>query len=169
MNFCVIFFFMNVKIIIGADGGSIPTREDLVKVKKHQEKPEQKFLDRPRWFYCALSDDPLQTPIVVDELGNLLNKEAVIKALLDKSIASSSFKHIRNLKVRKDSKNLLFSKFIRFLCFLFFFKDVFQLSFKQNPHYKPVPKKGETTVVDVGTAAPFICPITGLEVGGSHK
>lgn len=84
---------------LGGDGGSIPLRQDLVKLKSKSEvlDPEGKNVEdicmrfvlllirfflkirevvqRIRWSSCALSKQTLQAPIVADELGNLFNKE----------------------------------------------------------------------------------------------
>lgn len=92
-----------VVIIMGCDGGSIPRRDELVKLKKKEEKVDQNELDRIKWGTCAISKEPLKDPIVADELGFLYNKEAVIRHLLDKSL-DESFKHIRTLKVHRHYK-----------------------------------------------------------------
>ncbi len=78
-----------------------------------------------RWKFCALSQEPLRQPMVACKLGRydpgsvyiappcvrlvivpvpfrLYNKEALIEALLNKSIAENdNAKHIRSLKVSK--------------------------------------------------------------------
>jgi len=82
---------------MGCDGGSIPRRDELVKMKKKEEKPDQNEVDRIKWSSCAISKEPLKDPIVACELGFLYNKEAVIRSLLDKTL-DESFKHIRSLK-----------------------------------------------------------------------
>ena len=46
---------------MGCDGGTIPTRDELVKLKK---KPEQKDADAVRllkWAHCALSQQVSQS------------------------------------------------------------------------------------------------------------
>ncbi len=53
--------------------------------------------------FCSLSSEPLIQPIVACELGNLFNKEAILTALLNKSLPAS-FSHIRGLK---DLKQLI--------------------------------------------------------------
>lgn len=69
---------------MGADGGSIPDRRDLVRTKGKAEKTD-KALQRERFLYCALSKKPLAKPIVADPLGKLYNKDAILEYLLDKS------------------------------------------------------------------------------------
>jgi len=128
---------------MGADGGSIPTRIELVKEKPKEEKPDQKEITRIKWTLCALSKDPLKPPIVADKLGNLFNKEFVIKGLLEKNFPKE-FSYIKSLK------------------------DVMEIHFKENPAHND-KERMSVVVVDVGEEAPFICPISGLEVGSGYK
>jgi hypothetical protein len=83
---------------MGCDGGSIPRREELVKLKKKAEKADPTEVERIKWFTCAMSTERLKEPIVACELGHLYNKEAVIRALIEKNI-DEKFSHIRSLKV----------------------------------------------------------------------
>ncbi|BEJ16527.1 hypothetical protein CspHIS471_0511320 [Cutaneotrichosporon sp. HIS471] len=69
---------------MGADGGSIPDRRDLVKTRGKAATAD-KAVARERFFYCALSKKRLAKPVVADPLGKLYNKDAVIEYLLDKS------------------------------------------------------------------------------------
>ncbi|KAL8651944.1 MAG: hypothetical protein Q9210_002981 [Variospora velana] len=72
---------------MGNDGGSIPTRRELVKeaakdpsctqVKEVQTEKLEHY-----WSHCALSQKPLSLPIVSDSTGNLYNKDAVLEHLL---------------------------------------------------------------------------------------
>ncbi|XP_049537199.1 replication termination factor 2 [Anopheles darlingi] len=83
---------------MGCDGGTIPRRDELVKLKK---KPEQKDKDSERqyrWKYCALTQLRLQIPIVMCALGRLYSKQSVIEALLDKEKMPESCRHIKTLK-----------------------------------------------------------------------
>jgi len=129
---------------MGADGGSIPRREELVKEKPKEEKPDLKEITRIKWFLCALSKETLKAPVVACKYGNLFNKEAVIRGLLEKTIPST-YGYIRSLK------------------------DIFNVNFKVNPAYDALGEKQNTTIVDIAQDAPFVCPITGLEVGGNYK
>ncbi|KAL8674142.1 MAG: hypothetical protein Q9168_001479 [Polycauliona sp. 1 TL-2023] len=73
---------------MGNDGGSIPTRRELVKeaakdpnntqVKETQTEKLQYY-----WSHCSLSQRPLAPPIVSDSTGNLYNKDAVLENLLN--------------------------------------------------------------------------------------
>jgi hypothetical protein len=63
---------------MGCDGGTIPTRDELVKLKK---KPEQRDKDGHRifrWQHCSISQQPLRKPVMACELGRLYNKESII-------------------------------------------------------------------------------------------
>ncbi|KAJ5242433.1 uncharacterized protein N7469_000760 [Penicillium citrinum] len=72
---------------MGNDGGSIPTRRELVKeaarapstaqVKEAQREQQEHF-----WATCPLSHKALARPIVSDSVGNLYNKDAVLQFLL---------------------------------------------------------------------------------------
>lgn len=120
---------------MGCDGGSIPRREELVKLKKKEEKPNPNEVERIKWTSCSLSKEPLKEPIVTCELGFLYNKEAVIRHLLEKSL-DDKFKHIRSLK------------------------DLTPVRFTPNP---ALGEKEKDKTAD--EASPFVCPITLMEVG----
>lgn len=56
-----------------------------------------------KWTRCNLSGQPLQPPCVADELGNLYNKDAMVQALVSKTLPGSlsyisSLKHLIDLK-----------------------------------------------------------------------
>uniref|UniRef100_A0A182PQ35 Replication termination factor 2 n=1 Tax=Anopheles epiroticus TaxID=199890 RepID=A0A182PQ35_9DIPT len=88
---------------MGCDGGTIPRRDELVRLKK---KPEQKDKDAERqfrWKHCSLTQQRLQQPIVMCGLGRLYSKQNVIEALLEKEKMTEACAHIKSLK---DIKNL---------------------------------------------------------------
>ena len=73
---------------MGNDGGSIPTRRELVKssaaaLSTTQVKEIQTEQQEHYWSTCALSHQPLCLPVVSDALGTLYNKDAVIDYLLN--------------------------------------------------------------------------------------
>lgn len=73
---------------MGNDGGSIPTRRELVKssaaaLSTTQVKEIQTEQQEHYWSTCALSHQPLRSPVVSDALGTLYNKDAVLDHLLD--------------------------------------------------------------------------------------
>ena len=143
---------------MGADGGTIPTRCELVQTRK---KPEQKDKDSVRiykWQYCNLTQQPLVRPIVACELGRLYNKEAIIEKLLenksgsqengDKLIPDAATDHIKSLK------------------------DIQELQPTDNPAYdrktKDESSAGGEGFVD-RNISPYICPVAGLEMSGRFK
>ncbi|KAL8745341.1 MAG: hypothetical protein Q9184_007886 [Pyrenodesmia sp. 2 TL-2023] len=72
---------------MGNDGGSIPTRRELVReAAKDKTSTQVKEVQTEKlehyWSYCALSQKPLAPPIVSDSTGNLYNKDAVLEHLL---------------------------------------------------------------------------------------
>ncbi|XP_065889306.1 replication termination factor 2-like [Dysidea avara] len=125
---------------MGCDGGTIPRRDELVKLKKKAEKASKDSELDAKWRYCALSAERLRPPIVCCELGRLFNKEALLLALLDKSNLPDLAKHIRSLK------------------------DVRELSLTANPSHKE--QRNADTCTDT---APYICPVTGLEMSGRYR
>lgn len=84
---------------MGGDGGSIVKRSEQVKVRR---KPQVLEPDRTLYSMCALSQEPLELPVVVCEMGLVMKKEAVLKYLLDKDHKTTpnhfNFAHIRALK-----------------------------------------------------------------------
>ncbi|KNE66311.1 hypothetical protein AMAG_10537 [Allomyces macrogynus ATCC 38327] len=62
---------------MGADGGSIPKRDELVKTKAKAERHDPALFLAVSWFFCALSKEPLQEPIVSCGLGKLYNRVAI--------------------------------------------------------------------------------------------
>ncbi|GLH07243.1 Uncharacterized protein GBIM_12753 [Gryllus bimaculatus] len=128
---------------MGCDGGTIPRRDELVRTKK---KPEQKDKDSElsfRWQHCAISQQPLQQPIVACGLGRLYNKDTVIEGLLDRSSLPEVAQHIKNLK------------------------DVKELKLTPNPAFKNSAEKGDAYIDR--QCSPYICPVIGLEMNGKFK
>ncbi|KAK5047221.1 hypothetical protein LTR84_006743 [Exophiala bonariae] len=78
---------------MGNDGGSIPTRRELVKEAARNPtstelKDKQKEHLAHRWSICPISNQPLVKPIVSDHSGNLYNKDAIIQFLLPVEVSS---------------------------------------------------------------------------------
>jgi len=132
---------------MGCDGGTIPTRDELVKLKK---RPEQKDSDGHRlykWQHCAITQQVLEKPVVACEMGRLYNKAAVIELLLsqDRSSAPARTQHLEKLK------------------------DIVELQLTPNPAYDDKRTSvGDGMYVD-RLVSPWICPITGLEMNGRFK
>lgn len=127
---------------MGCDGGTIPRRDELVRLKK---KPEQKDKDAERefrWRHCALTQQSLQEPIVMCGLGRLYSKQNIIEQLLEKDKMPESAKHIRNMK------------------------DIKTLNLTPNPAYTDEDKT--EGLLDT-RHAPYICKLIGLEMSGKFN
>lgn len=127
---------------MGCDGGTIPRRDELVRLKK---KPEQKDKDSERqfrWLHCALTQQRLQQPIVMCGLGRLYSKQNVIEQLLEKDKMPETAKHIKSLK------------------------DVKDLVLSPNPEFKDDDK---TEGLLDARSAPFICKLIGIEMSGKFR
>ncbi|CAM9160563.1 unnamed protein product [Ectocarpus fasciculatus] len=90
---------------MGGDGGVIAVKREFVRGcrNKNEEEAKQQAVNRSK--HCAISNEKLVQPIVACELGHLYNKEALLTALLEKSL-NAKFSHIRGLK---DVKALKFA------------------------------------------------------------
>ncbi|XP_068710196.1 replication termination factor 2-like [Montipora foliosa] len=130
---------------MGCDGGTIPKRDELVRMKKKPEQVDKNYELNAKWFHCALSEAELRTPIVCCELGNLYNKEAVLEYLIDKSSVTTDIaSHIRSLK------------------------DVKELKLTNNPAFEQKSMEHADSYLDF-QASRFICPVVGIEMNGRYK
>jgi len=55
-----------------------------------------------RWTRCALTGDPLRAPVVADALGSLMNKDAVVGAMLSGGLPAALRGHVRGLRSLTD-------------------------------------------------------------------
>jgi len=129
---------------MGGDGGSIPTRTDLVKIREKKKDTDPLVLVRIGWKYCSMSSQILNEPIVADDLGNLYNKEAVLKYLMSKK-PEPQFLHIRNLK------------------------DVVTLKLQVNPSLTDADKKDMVKEGEDKFIPRWVCPITRVDTNGKNK
>ncbi|XP_010443515.1 PREDICTED: protein RTF2 homolog [Camelina sativa] len=85
----------------GGDGGATGAESRDCYLNMYAEKkpdkvdPNEQRLSK--WLNCALSNEPLAEPCVIDLIGNLFNKEALVHALLSKRLPKQ-FSHIEGLK-----------------------------------------------------------------------
>ncbi|KAJ9688979.1 hypothetical protein PVL29_014569 [Vitis rotundifolia] len=85
----------------GGDGGATGAESrdcylNMYAIKKPDKvDPNEQRLSK--WTTCSLSFEPLRHPCVVDRLGNVFNKEALVEGLLGKKLPKA-FGHIRGLK-----------------------------------------------------------------------
>ncbi|RVX67268.1 hypothetical protein B0A52_09305 [Exophiala mesophila] len=130
---------------MGNDGGSIPTRRELVKEaarnpSSSELKDKQKEHLSHRWSTCPVSNKPLVKPVVSDYSGELYNKDAIIQFLLPAEVSS----------VDKEEYEKFIQGRIKSL------KDVVELQFEVD---NASPNK----------TARWICPITSKELGPNVK
>ncbi|KJH42523.1 hypothetical protein DICVIV_11480 [Dictyocaulus viviparus] len=142
---------------MGADGGTIPKRCELVKKKKKVEKLDKSVRNATKWKNCQLSQQPLKKPIIACRYGRLYNKETVIEAILTKTIANYAVaSHIKGLK------------------------DFKELRLKENKDFKGEEVKGDeyldinqaSFIIDVFDAqfqSEYLCPVTSLPMNGINS
>lgn len=130
---------------MGNDGGSIPTRRELVKEAarnpttsqlKETIKEQQGFL----WSTCPLSHKSLARPIVSDSAGNLYNKDSVLRFLLPDDDGSLN---------KEDCERVLGGR-VKGL------KDVVEVQFEVSKGSKSSEER-------------WICPVTSKELGPNVK
>jgi len=132
---------------MGCDGGSIPTRDELVKQKQKQAKVDQNILNRVHWFSCALSKKSLSAPVVSCGLGKLYNRDAILEFLLDRNAYGDGdliCQHIKSLK------------------------DVVTLQLEPNPSFSESHSPSLTNH-DQEPVSRYVCPITMKEMNGKHR
>eukprot|EP00727_Mastigamoeba_balamuthi_P013511 m51a1_g8783 hypothetical protein (628) ;mRNA; r:199242-205977 len=134
---------------MGCDGGFIPKRIELVKTKEAPPRQDTTEMERARWTLCALSKEPLRDPVVADDLGNLFNKDALLVALVDRSLPAA-FGHIRGLAdlIAVAPK-----------------APVSQAASAAAAAAAPA----KTSKARRGPFPRFVCPLTGLEAGSGHR
>ena len=142
---------------MGNDGGTVATQRKFSRwtTKKEEVHVDSEEVIQAKWSTCALSGEPLQEPvcqflgsdfqICSCELGYLFNRQAIVQALLDKSLPPM-FSYIRKLK------------------------DVVTLHFTVNPDYTSnyVGDSSDYWQQDI-LGGKYICPITKETIGGKTK
>lgn len=98
----------------GGDGGATGAESRSCYLEMYAEKKNDKVnpaeQEYAKWTRCHLSGQVLQLPVVVDELGNLYNKEALVHAMLHKQLPKeqayiSSLKHIVQLLLEPNTQS----------------------------------------------------------------
>ncbi|CAD6186356.1 unnamed protein product [Caenorhabditis auriculariae] len=129
---------------MGADGGTIPKRCELVKKRTKKEKLDKHVKNATKWRNCQLTQSTLKKPIIACRFGKLYNKKDVIEAILTKQIAKSlSASHIKGTK------------------------DFVELKLTENKDFKGDDAKGDE-YNDVNQT-PYLCPVTGTPMNGNHN
>ncbi|XP_050456788.1 replication termination factor 2 [Cataglyphis hispanica] len=129
---------------MGCDGGTIPRRDELVRVKKKPEQKDKQAELSFKWKHCTIRQLPLQLPIMGCSLGRLYSKESVLEGLLDRSTLPESAVHIKHLK------------------------DVRNLNLTPNPAFDGDKAEKGDGYTD-RDKSPYICPVIGLEMNGKYK
>ncbi|KAI9833188.1 MAG: hypothetical protein M1819_003811 [Sarea resinae] len=138
---------------MGNDGGSIPTRRELVKeaARKRttaQVKETEQEAQQHRWTTCPISQQPLSLPVVSDREGTLYNKDAVLEYLLpapEHDAAAAA----KKAELKKALKDRILSM-----------SDVVEVKFVED--------KQESG--DKSSRGPrWVCPITGKTLGPGTK
>lgn len=129
---------------MGNDGGTVATKRYLIPTKDTERRKGEgdEEAKASKFTTCALSGEALGEHIVVDELGNLYNKDAVILYILEKR-AQPGFSHLRSLK-----------------------KDVWPV--KPTRVAAASSSSASSSVVTLSVKPLFLCPISGLEAIGKH-
>ena len=128
-------------LAMGNDGGSIPTRRELVKSaaklpSASDLKEKQREHLAHRWTQCPVSHKALTKPIVSDYTGDLYNKDAIIQYLLPAEVSG----------IDKAEYDAFIQGRIKGL------KDVVEVIFEEEKN-------------DVLKTEKRVCPITGKELG----
>ena len=127
---------------MGNDGGSIPTRRELVKEAARNPtsselKETLKEAQAHRWSNCSVSHKPLVAPVVSDSAGVLYNKHAIIQYLLPAEATLVDREEYAKI-LQGRVKNL---------------KDVVEVLFENDKDH----------------ASRWICPVTSKELGPAVK
>lgn len=137
---------------MGNDGGSIPTRRELVKEAARNPTASQlkeTLLEHQShlWQHDPLSQRPLARPIVSDALGRLFNKDSVIEFLLPADEGNEAKRAEQEEMMKGTVKSL---------------KDVVEVKFE-------VDTEADKERLGVGRAERWVCPITRIELGPASK
>lgn len=132
----------------GGDGGSTGAESRSSFLEMYATKKAAKVnpveAKLAKWTRCNLSGELLQPPCVADELGNLYNKDAVVQALVSKSLPPSlsyisSLKHLIDLRLTRNENAAKAS------------------AVATQGNFQP------------GNDAQFVCPTTGQELNGRFR
>ncbi|KAF2500282.1 DUF602-domain-containing protein [Lophium mytilinum] len=136
---------------MGNDGGSIPTRRELVReaakaLTTTQVKEVQTEQQEYAWSTDPISRKPLSRPVVSDSVGKLYNKDSILEYLLpsDDSAAKAEAEKVLDGRVKS-------------------LKDVVEVKFEV------AEGKMERTNGDLGRTERWLCPITNRELGPGAK
>lgn len=133
----------------GGDGGSTGAESRSCYLEMYAGRKNDKVNPleelHAKWTRCHLSHELLCPPVVIDELGNVFNKDAVVNALLHKTMPAplayiSALKHLTEVKLERNTS--------------------------ASAGGGPVENGAAT---GPGNDAQFCCPITGVAWNGRYK
>ncbi|KAL4808475.1 DUF602 domain protein [Aspergillus unguis] len=141
---------------MGNDGGSIPTRRELVREAARnpstaQLKETQRELQEHFWTTCPISHKPLQRPVVSDSGGNLYNKDAILKFLLPGE-------EVEGISSKADCEEILAGR-VKGL------RDVVELKFEIDTEREGQQGRNGNGDKKEG----WICPVTAKQLGPNVK
>ncbi|KAJ5747218.1 uncharacterized protein N7511_008914 [Penicillium nucicola] len=143
---------------MGNDGGSIPTRRELVREAARapstaQVKETQREQQEHSWTTCPLSHKTLSRPIVSDSVGNLYNKDAILQFLLPGDDGEG-------ISSKADCEEILCGR-VKSL------RDVVELKFEVDTERTEHPSHRAHAPRERGEG--WICPITAKPLGPGVK
>ncbi|KAJ5178106.1 Zinc finger RING/FYVE/PHD-type [Penicillium coprophilum] len=143
---------------MGNDGGSIPTRRELVREAARapstaQVKETQREQQEHCWTTCPLSHKSLSRPIVSDSVGNLYNKDAILQFLLPGD-------DVEGISSKADCEEILCGR-VKSL------RDVVELNFEVDTELTEHPSGRAYAPRERREG--WICPITAKPLGPSVK
>ena len=138
---------------MGNDGGSIPTRRELVRSAAKAASTQQIKETRAEaldyaWKTCSLSHKPLREPVVSDAAGKLYSKDAVVEHLLAQTSAATAVEESKGHNGEKE-----FDSHVKSL------RDVVEVRFQ----YEEADSEMEAE------APRWVCPITNKFLGPAVK
>ncbi|WEW59063.1 Replication termination factor 2 [Emydomyces testavorans] len=136
---------------MGNDGGSIPTRRELVKeAAKAPSASQLKEAQREQlehfWTTCPLSHRELRPPIVSDSVGNLYNKDTILRFLIPGD-------DLEGIRSKADCEEILCGR-VKSL------RDVVEVKFEAD---------GDAADTEEQKKKQFVCPVTNKALGPSVK
>ncbi|KAJ5497026.1 Zinc finger RING/FYVE/PHD-type [Penicillium fimorum] len=143
---------------MGNDGGSIPTRRELVREAARapstaQVKETQREQQEHCWTTCPLSHKSLSRPIVSDSVGNLYNKDAILQFLLPGD-------DVEGISSKADCEEILCGR-VKSL------RDVVEMKFEIDTELTEHPSGRAYAPRERREG--WICPITAKPLGPSVK
>ncbi|KAF4546740.1 Replication termination factor 2 [Lasiodiplodia hormozganensis] len=150
---------------MGNDGGSIPTRRELVKeAARNPTTTELKAAaaeaEHHRWTVDPLSNKPLARPVVSDANGRLYNKDSVIEHLLPLADPDD----VAALQRREEQEKNVLKGAVKSL------KDVVEVKFcVEGEEEKGTPEAAEKKEGRRGGKEVWVCPVTREELGPGSK